>query len=97
MLTSFGRGMRLTERVADPAGDPDVVELDVTDLAQHDALAEDLRRRWGTVDGAHAVGFAPEACLGQDDGCSAPDGTTSPPRSTCRPTRSSRWPRPCCR
>ena len=34
VLTSFGRGMRLTERVADPAGDPDVVELDVTDPAQ---------------------------------------------------------------
>jgi meromycolic acid enoyl-[acyl-carrier-protein] reductase len=70
VLTSFGRGMRLTERVARTLPvTPDVVELDVTDPAQHDALTEDLRRRWGTVDGAlHAVGFAPEACLGQDDG-----------------------------
>ena len=46
-----------------------MVELDVTDPAQHAALTEDLRQRWGTVDGAlHAVGFAPEVCLGQDDG-----------------------------
>jgi enoyl-[acyl-carrier protein] reductase I len=46
-----------------------VVELDVTDPAQHAALAEDLGRRWGKVDGAlHAIGFAPEACLGQEDG-----------------------------
>ena len=70
VLTSFGRGMRLTERVARTLPEtPDVVELDVTDPAQHAALTEDLRQRWGTVDGAlHAVGFAPEVCLGQDDG-----------------------------
>ncbi len=70
VLTSFGRGMRLTERVARtlPAK-ADVVELDVTDPAQHAALADELGTRWGKVDGAlHAVGFAPEACLGQDDG-----------------------------
>ncbi|HEX6417184.1 MAG TPA: enoyl-ACP reductase FabI [Acidimicrobiales bacterium] len=70
VLTSFGRGMRLTERVARtlPAP-PDVIELDVTDPAQHEALAAELGRRWGEVDGAlHAIGFAPEACLGQDDG-----------------------------
>jgi hypothetical protein len=70
VLTSFGRGMRLTERVARTLPvTTDVVELDVTDPAQHDALAEVLRARWGTVDGAlHAGGFASEACLGQDDG-----------------------------
>ncbi len=70
VLTSFGRGMRLTERVARtlPAT-ADVVELDVTDPAQHAALADELGRRWGKVDGAlHAVGFAPEACLGQEAG-----------------------------
>ena len=70
VLTSFGRGLRLTERVARTLPDPpDVVELDVTDPAQHEALAADLRERWGRVDGAlHAIGFAPEVCLGQDDG-----------------------------
>jgi enoyl ACP reductase len=70
VLTSFGRGMRLTQRVAKTLPTPpDVIELDVTDPAQHAALAEVLAERWGTVDGAlHAVGFAPEACLGQDEG-----------------------------
>jgi enoyl-[acyl-carrier protein] reductase I len=70
VLTSFGRGMRLTERVARtlPVA-ADVIELDITDPAQHAALADELGRRWGKVDGAlHAVGFAPEACLGQDEG-----------------------------
>jgi enoyl-[acyl-carrier protein] reductase I len=70
VLTSFGRGMRLTQRVARTLPTPpDVVELDVTDPAQHVALADELGTRWGKVDGAlHAIGFAPEACLGQDDG-----------------------------
>jgi len=70
VLTSFGRGMRLTERVARTLPQPaDVVELDVTDPAHHAALAEELGRRWGKVDGAlHAIGFAPEACLGQEAG-----------------------------
>ncbi|HET9610134.1 MAG TPA: enoyl-ACP reductase FabI [Acidimicrobiales bacterium] len=70
VLTSFGRGMRLTQRVARTLPTPpDVVELDVTDPEQHAALADELGTRWGKVDGAlHAIGFAPEACLGQDDG-----------------------------
>src|SRR5690606_27508394 len=47
----------------------DVLELDVTSPDDHAALAEELGRRWGKVDGAlHAVGFAPELCLGQDEG-----------------------------
>ncbi len=68
ILTSFGRALRLTQRTArklDPV--PDVLELDVTDVAQGVALREELERRWGRVDGAlHAVGFAPENCLGDD-------------------------------
>jgi enoyl-[acyl-carrier protein] reductase I len=70
VLTSFGRAMRLTERIARSLPVPaDVVELDVTDPAHHAALADELGRRWGKVDGVvHAIGFAPEACLGQADG-----------------------------
>ncbi|MFP3899485.1 MAG: enoyl-ACP reductase FabI [Acidimicrobiia bacterium] len=70
VLTSFGRGMRLTQRVARGLpGGADVLELDVTSPDDHAALAAELERRWGGVDGVlHAVGFAPEACLGQDDG-----------------------------
>jgi enoyl-[acyl-carrier protein] reductase I len=73
LLTSFGRGMRLTERVARTLPTtPDVVELDITDPGHHAALADELGRRWGKLDGAlHAVGFAPEACLGQDEGLMA--------------------------
>lgn len=66
VLTSFGRALRITQRVARQLPTPaDVVELDVTDPAHHEALAADLRSRWGRVDGVlHAIGFAPEACLG---------------------------------
>jgi meromycolic acid enoyl-[acyl-carrier-protein] reductase len=66
VLTSFGRAMGLTERSArrlDPV--PDVLEMDVTSTAQVAAVAAEVRRRWGGLDGAvHAVGFAPEDCLG---------------------------------
>jgi enoyl ACP reductase len=70
VLTSFGRAMSLTQRVArNLPTQPDVLELDVTDPAHHTALADDLQRRWGRVDGVvHAIGFAPETCLGQPDG-----------------------------
>ncbi|MEA2672386.1 MAG: meromycolic acid enoyl-[acyl-carrier-protein] reductase [Chloroflexota bacterium] len=66
VLTSFGRAMTLTEKSArrlDPV--PDVLEMDVTRGDQVAAVAEEVRRRWGGLDGAvHAVGFAPEDCLG---------------------------------
>ena len=64
--TSFGRAMSLTERSAKRLSpSPDVLELDVTSVAQTEAVAADLRKRWGGLDGAvHAVGFAPEDALG---------------------------------
>src|SRR2546423_3385448 len=66
VLTSFGRARRITERVAKRLPQPpEVIELDVTSEADLAALTDDLRRRWGRVDGAlHSIGFAPEACLG---------------------------------
>lgn len=63
VLTSFGRVMRLTERTAKrlPA-EAAVVELDVSNPGDLDALAE---RVGGHLDGVlHAIGFAPESCLG---------------------------------
>jgi enoyl-[acyl-carrier protein] reductase I len=68
VLTSFGRATRVTERAAKRLPEPaDVLELDVTDEAHLDALTTELERRWGRVDGVvHAIGFAPEACLGGD-------------------------------
>lgn len=69
-LTSFGRARRLTERVAAKLpGQPPVLELDVTSASDHAELASALKERWGRVDGVvHAIGFAPESCLGQPDG-----------------------------
>jgi enoyl-[acyl-carrier protein] reductase I len=63
VLSSFGRIMSLTERSARrlPAA-PEVVELDVTQPADLEALAG---RIGGRLDGVvHAIGFAPATCLG---------------------------------
>jgi enoyl ACP reductase len=68
VLTSFGRAMSLTQRVARklPAG-ADVLELDVTNPSHLTAVADELGQRWGRLDGLlHAIGFAPETCLGGD-------------------------------
>ena len=66
VLTGFGRGMALTERVARRLpSTPDVLELDINQPAHMEALATDLQERWGAVDGAlHAIAFAPEDALG---------------------------------
>ena len=66
LLTSFGRPMSLTQRSArklSPA--PDVLELDVSNAAHFLALAEEVKKRWGRLDGiVHAIGYAPEDALG---------------------------------
>ena len=63
VLTSFGRAMSLTQRAAKRLpGDVTIVELDVTNDDDLTALAD---RVGGRLDGAlHAIGFAPESCLG---------------------------------
>jgi enoyl ACP reductase len=63
VLTSFGRAMSLTRRAARRLPtEPEIIELDVTDAAHLDALASTVG---GHLDGAlHAIGFAPESCLG---------------------------------
>ena len=68
MLTGAGRGMRLTERTARKLPrEAEVREFDVTSAEQADNLREHLSSTWGRVDGAlHAIGFAPEVCLGED-------------------------------
>ena len=66
VLTGFGRARRLTERAAKRLPDPpDVLELDVNEPSDFEALRRELEARWGGVDGAlHAVAFAPEDALG---------------------------------
>ena len=68
VLTGAGRGMRLTERTARKLPrEAEVREFDVTSAEQADNLREYLSSTWGRVDGAlHAIGFAPEICLGED-------------------------------
>ncbi len=68
VLTGAGRGLRLTERTARKLpGSPPVLAFDVTDPKHPAALRAELAESWGSVDGAlHAIGFAPEVCLGDD-------------------------------
>ena len=81
VLTGYGR-MRLVERIAQRLPQPaPVVELDVSDQAQLDSLAErvspHLRELSGGaephIDGVlHSIGFAPPSCLGEGAFMNAP-------------------------
>jgi meromycolic acid enoyl-[acyl-carrier-protein] reductase len=66
LLTSFGRVRRMTERAAQRLPEPvDVLELDVNDEGDLEALPDAVRSRWGGVDGVlHAIAFAPEDAIG---------------------------------
>jgi enoyl-[acyl-carrier protein] reductase I len=66
VLTGFGRGMRITERIAKRLpSEADVLELDVNDPEQLEAVAGELDARWGTLDGLlHAIAFVPGDALG---------------------------------
>lgn len=68
VLTSAGRALSLTERTGRKLPTPvDVYELDVTQPDQLVTVREALAAKWGRVDGVlHSIGFAPEACLGDD-------------------------------
>jgi enoyl-[acyl-carrier protein] reductase I len=68
VLTGAGRGLRLTQRTARKLpNECDVFEFDVTDASHVQSLHNELATKWGRVDGAlHAIGFAPEICLGED-------------------------------
>jgi enoyl ACP reductase len=66
VLTGFGRGLRITERIAQRLPKPaEVLELDVNDDAQLASIASDLDGRWGGLDGVlHAIAFVPGDALG---------------------------------
>ena len=66
VLTGFGRGLRITERVARRLPEPpDVLELDVNAPDDVKVVAAALDERWGALDGVlHAVAFAPPEALG---------------------------------
>ena len=66
VLTGVGNAMKNTQRAARKLPvEPAVLEMDVSDPAHLERVRDDLRERWGGVDGAlHAIGFAPAVCLG---------------------------------
>ena len=65
VLTGYGR-LSLVERIARRLPEPaPVVELDVTDSAQCDSLAERVAPHLPSLDGVlHSIGFAPAGALG---------------------------------
>ncbi|MEI8239916.1 MAG: enoyl-ACP reductase FabI [Actinomycetota bacterium] len=68
VLTGAGRALSLTERTGRKLPTPvEVFELDVTNPDHLVSVREALAAKWGRVDGVlHSIGFAPEACLGDD-------------------------------
>jgi enoyl-[acyl-carrier protein] reductase I len=66
VLTGFGRGRSLTERVAKKLPrPPEILEMDINQPNQIQAVASDIEARWGSVDGVlHAIAFAPPDALG---------------------------------
>ena len=66
VLTSFGRVMSLTEKTARRLSPvPEVLTLDINSPDDLAAIREQLKAKWGTVDGAiHAIAFAPPDALG---------------------------------
>jgi enoyl ACP reductase len=66
LLTGFGRTRRMTERAAKGLERPvDVLELDVNEPGDLEALAAAVGERWDAVDGIlHAIAFAPADALG---------------------------------
>jgi enoyl ACP reductase len=66
LLTSFGRVRRMTERAVARLPEPvDVLELDVNQDTDLEAVADAIGERWGGLDGVlHAVAFAPEDSIG---------------------------------
>jgi enoyl ACP reductase len=66
LLTSFGRAMAVTKRsVRRLPEQTDVLEMDVNDGDQLEAVASEIKSRWGSLDGfLHAIAFAPPDALG---------------------------------
>ena len=66
LLTNVGKGVRLTERVAKKLPvRADVMQMDVNNPDDIDAVSSAVMDRWGHLDGAlHAIAFAPQDALG---------------------------------
>jgi len=66
LLTNVGKGVRLTAKVARKLPtEPDVLQMDVNNPDDVAAVAEEVGRRWGRLDGTlHSIGFMPQDALG---------------------------------
>ncbi|MDP9226620.1 MAG: enoyl-ACP reductase FabI [Actinomycetota bacterium] len=66
LLTSFGRAMSLTERTSRELPEKvEVLELDANNDTHIAAVSDNIRSRWGSLDGfLHAIAFAPPDALG---------------------------------
>ncbi len=65
ILTGAGRGLSITERTARKLPEtPQVLELDVTQPSHVAAVRQELGKGGGLQGALHAIGFAPESCLG---------------------------------
>lgn len=66
VLSSFGRAMSITSRIAGRLPEPaPVIELDVTDESHCEDLANRVQEYLPHLDGVvHSIGFAPESALG---------------------------------
>lgn len=65
VLTSFGRTMKITQAIAKRLPvTPPIVELDVANQADLDALTDRVREHVGHLDGVlHSIGFAPQGAF----------------------------------
>jgi enoyl ACP reductase len=65
-VSGAGRGMSITRRTVRKLGDVgEIIELDVTDPAQIGEAVMEVEARFGRLDGlVHAIGYAPQSCLG---------------------------------
>lgn len=66
ILSSFGRAMSITSRIAGRLPKPaPVIELDVTNQEHLSRLPESVKEHHSKLDGVvHSIGFAPESALG---------------------------------
>jgi enoyl-[acyl-carrier protein] reductase I len=66
ILSSFGRAARITRKAAAKLPSrPDVLDLDVTEEDDFAAVAKELGRRWGALDGVlHSIAYAPADAVG---------------------------------
>lgn len=66
VLSSFGRAMSITQRIASRLPKPvPVIELDVTNEEHLKNLPIEIKKHLGSIDGiVHAIAFAPDTALG---------------------------------